>query len=100
MKSLSKIRKRQIADLMSKMPQGRQLGFKKLVLYKLAEDRIIMSESQLGTFFSSGYSSVADEIITALNAVVDEMNRQESVFQKRMGEIIEGTKGKIAADAV
>lgn len=92
MQSITKDRRRQIKDLQNRMPEGRSSGYLKLILYKLAEDDIIMTESQLRTFFASYYSSVADEIIAAFTAVVEKMEADETRFQQKLQEKIDATK--------
>jgi hypothetical protein len=96
MQSIRKKNKNKISELSERIPVGRKMGYQRFILYKLAERKILMTPSSLKTFLSSGYSSIAEDILGAFDEVVTEMERQESRFQKRMGEIIEGTKKQLA----
>ena len=83
MKQNKNERIKQVKDIISQIPEGRKTGYKRLILYRLGKKyNIVMNENQIVTFFSSGYSSVADEIIDSLKYVVDDMKRQEEEFKK------------------
>lgn len=87
-KSSKESRIMQVKNLLSKMPAGRGGSYKRMVMYELADKYgIVMTESQLSTFLNSGYSSVAIEIIQALDTVVNRMIADEEAFQNKVQEL-------------
>ena len=88
MKTSKNERLKQVDNLISQIPSGRRNSFRKLIQYRLAEHyQVIMSESQLGSFLSSGYSTIADIIILALADVVKTMIQEEQTYTAKIQEL-------------
>ena len=78
----------QAKELISRVPVGKAGAYKRSLMYELANKYgIVMTETQLSTFLVSGYSSVATEILIALEIVVNRMIIEEENFQKKILEL-------------
>lgn len=80
-KTNKKNRIEQARNLINLIPKGRKSAYKKPILYKLAEQGIIIDEVHLHSFFQTGYSKHGDKIMQTLKSVVDEMIREEETYQ-------------------
>ncbi len=88
MKTNKNERLKQVNDLISQIPLGRKNAFKKMIQYRLAENyETVLTESQLSSFLSSGYSTIADTIIQAFGDVVETMIQEEETFKSKIQEL-------------